>query len=160
MQGPLANTGRTRVRRQATETSRSVATPACRRPRIDPAVALFAERANEASSSFRLTQRNAAAVGAICWRLGGLPLALELAAVHIRHLGPTELLARLDQAIQQDGARDLPDRQRTIRATLDWSYGLLSPQEQAIFRRASVFAGGWTLISDRQPRQPTSALIL
>ena len=110
-----------------------------------PAVALFTARAKEASSSFRLTQRNAAAVGAICWRLGGLPLALELAASQSRHLGPTELLARLDQAIQQGGARDLPDRQRTMRATLDWSYGLLSSREQAVFRRLSVFAGGWSL---------------
>jgi predicted ATPase/transcriptional regulator with XRE-family HTH domain len=110
-----------------------------------PAAELFVERATEASPAFELTQKNAAAVAAICWRLEGLPLALELAAAHARFLGPTALLSRLDQALQAGGARDLPERQRTMRATLDWSHGLLSEQEKALFRRLSVFAGGWTL---------------
>ena len=110
-----------------------------------PAVKLFVERAREASPAFELTRANAAAVAAICWRLEGLPLALELAAAQTRFLGPTALLSRLDQALQAGGARDLPERQRTMRATLDWSYDLLHNPEKELFRRLSVFAGGFTL---------------
>jgi tetratricopeptide (TPR) repeat protein len=110
-----------------------------------PAARLFVERATEASPAFELTQRNAAAVAAICWRLDGLPLALELAAAQARFLGPTALLSRLDRALQAGGARDLPERQRTMRATLDWSHGLLTEEERALFRCLSVFAGGFTL---------------
>jgi predicted ATPase/DNA-binding XRE family transcriptional regulator len=110
-----------------------------------PAVELFVERARAASPSFGLTEANAAAVAAICWRLDGLPLALELAAARARFLGPTALLSRLDQALQAEGARDLPERQRTMRATLDWSHDLLHVPEKELFRRLSVFAGGWTL---------------
>ena len=109
------------------------------------AAELFVERARQANPSFSLTQENAAAVAAICWRVDGLPLALELAAAKARFLGPTELLARLDHAVQSDGARDLPERQRTMRATLDWSHALLSREEQALFWRLSVFSGGFTL---------------
>jgi transcriptional regulator with XRE-family HTH domain len=107
-----------------------------------PAAELFIERAEEASPAFELTQANAAAVAAICWRLDGLPLALELAAARTRFLGPTALLSRLDQALQAGGARDLPERQRTMRATLDWSHELLHEPERQLFRRLSVFAGG------------------
>jgi predicted ATPase/DNA-binding XRE family transcriptional regulator len=110
-----------------------------------PAVELFAERARAASPSFELTEANAAAVAAICWRLDGLPLALELAAARVRFLGPTALLSRLDRALEAGGARDLPERQRTMRATLDWSHDLLHNPEKELFRRLSVFAGGWTL---------------
>jgi predicted ATPase/DNA-binding XRE family transcriptional regulator len=110
-----------------------------------PAVELFAERARAASPSFELTEANAAAVAAICWRLDGLPLALELAAARMRFLGPTALLSRLDRALEAGGARDLPERQRTMRATLDWSHDLLHNPEKELFRRLSVFAGGWTL---------------
>ena len=110
-----------------------------------PAAGLFIERAEDASPSFELTQANAAAVAAICWRLDGLPLALELAAAQTRFLGPTALLSRLDQALQAGGARDLPERQRTMRATLDWSHELLHEPEKTLFRRLSVFAGGFTL---------------
>ena len=110
-----------------------------------PSVKLFAERARAASPSFELTQANVAAVAAICWRLDGLPLALELTAARVRFLGPTALLSRLDRALEADGARDLPERQRTMRATLDWSYDLLHNPEKELFRRLSVFAGGWTL---------------
>jgi predicted ATPase/DNA-binding XRE family transcriptional regulator len=110
-----------------------------------PAVELFAERARAASPSFELTEANAAAVAAICWRLDGLPLALELAAARVRFLGPTALLSRLDRALEAGGARDLPERQRTMRATLDWSHNLLHEPEKELFRRLSVFAGGWTL---------------
>ena len=110
-----------------------------------PAVELFVERARSASPAFELTDANAAAVAAICWRLDGLPLALELAAAQTRYLGPTELLARLDQALQARGARDLPERQRTMRSTIDWSHDLLNERERNLFERLSVFAGGFTL---------------
>jgi predicted ATPase/transcriptional regulator with XRE-family HTH domain len=108
-----------------------------------PAARLFADRAGEANPSFEITGKNAASVAAICWRLDGLPLALELAAAKTRYLGPTELLSRLDRALEAGGARDLPERQRTMRATLDWSHDLLSDEEKALFRRLSVFAGGF-----------------
>jgi predicted ATPase/DNA-binding XRE family transcriptional regulator len=110
-----------------------------------PAARLFLDRAREASPAFLLTRENAASVAAICWRLEGLPLALELAAAHARFLGPTELLSRLDRALEAGGARDLPERQRTMRTTLDWSHELLSEAERAMFRRFSVFAGGFEL---------------
>ena len=110
-----------------------------------PAVELFVERAREASPSFDLTDANAAAVAAICWRLDGLPLALELVAARTRFLGPTALLSRLDRALEAGGARDLPERQRTMRSTLDWSHELLHAPEKELFRRLSVFVGGWTL---------------
>jgi predicted ATPase/transcriptional regulator with XRE-family HTH domain len=109
------------------------------------AVELFVERAKAVSPSFELSQSNSAAVAAICWRLDGLPLALELAAARVRFLDPTALLARLDQALRAGGARDLPERQRTMRATLDWSHELLHEAEREFFGRLSVFAGGWTL---------------
>ncbi|MDQ4128058.1 MAG: helix-turn-helix domain-containing protein [Actinomycetota bacterium] len=119
-------------------------------PRVEevaqtPAAALFIQRAEEASPAFELTQSNASAVAAICWRLDGLPLALELAAARMRFLGPTVLLSRLNQALQSGGARDLPVRQRTLRATLDWSHELLHEPERKLFRRSSIFAGGFTL---------------
>jgi predicted ATPase/DNA-binding XRE family transcriptional regulator len=111
-----------------------------------PAARLFLDRAREASSTFLLTHKNAASVAAICWRLDGLPLALELAAAQARFLGPTDLLSRLDRALEAGGgARDLPERQRTMHATLDWSYHLLSEPERTLFRRLSVFAGGFSL---------------
>ena len=108
------------------------------------ATRLFIERAREASPSFELTSANAAVVAKICRRLEGLPLALELAAAKVGFLGPVALLSRLDQAIEAGGARDLPARQRTMRATLQWSYDLLS-EEKVLFRRLSVFAGGFSL---------------
>jgi tetratricopeptide (TPR) repeat protein len=110
-----------------------------------PSAELFARRAREANPAFSLTRKNAASVAAICWRLDGLPLALELAAARARFLGPTELLARLDRALEAGGARDLPERQRTMRATLDWSHDLLSDREKALFQRLSVFVGGFGL---------------
>jgi predicted ATPase/DNA-binding XRE family transcriptional regulator len=106
---------------------------------------LFAERARAASPAFKLTPQNSGAVAAICWRLAGLPLALELAAAKVRFLDPATLLSRLDQALSAVGARDLPERQRTMWATLDWSHELLSEEEQILFRRLSVFVGGFSL---------------
>ncbi|CAA9434270.1 MAG: hypothetical protein AVDCRST_MAG03-3511 [uncultured Rubrobacteraceae bacterium] len=108
-----------------------------------PAVDLFVRRARQASPGFEPSEANAAAIAAICWRLEGLPLAIELAAARIRFLGPTALLARLDRALEASGARDLPERQRTMRATLDWSHDLLDEPERGLFRRLSVFAGGF-----------------
>ena len=110
-----------------------------------PAVELFVRRARQASPSFEPSEANAAAVAAICWRLEGLPLAIELAAARVRFLGPTALLSRLDRALEASGARDLPERQRTMRATLDWSHDLLSEPEKDLFARLSVFAGGFDL---------------
>jgi predicted ATPase len=110
-----------------------------------PSGRLFVERARAVSPAFGITGENAAAIASICWRLAGLPLALELAAARVRLLSPSFLLARLDQALSAGWARDVPERQRTMSATLDWSHDLLSEPEKALFRRLSVFAGGFSL---------------
>jgi predicted ATPase/DNA-binding XRE family transcriptional regulator len=110
-----------------------------------PAGTLFVERARSTSSGFRLTAENAADVAAICWRLAGLPLALELAAANTKFLDPATLLSRLDRALSTAWGRDLPERQRTMRATLDWSYGLLGERESRLLGRLSVFVGGFSL---------------
>jgi predicted ATPase/transcriptional regulator with XRE-family HTH domain len=111
------------------------------------AVELFVQRARAAMPSFALTDTNALAVAAICRRLDGLPLALELAAVRSALFTPQELLAQLDQrlALLTTGAVDLPTRQQTLKRAIDWSYNLLDEREQALFRRLGVFVGGWTL---------------
>ena len=112
-----------------------------------PAVALFVERAKAVKHEFTLTKENAPAVAAICSRLDGLPLAIELAAARIKLLSPSAMLARLESRLNllTGGARDLPTRQQTLRNTVDWSYGLLNVAEQTLFRRLSVFVGGGTL---------------
>ena len=106
---------------------------------------LFVDRARAVSPGFELAEGDAATVAAICWRLAGLPLALELAAARARFIDPGGLLARLDKALSSGWARDVPERQRTMRATLDWSYDLLSASERSLFERLSVFSGGFTL---------------
>ncbi|HEX3819695.1 MAG TPA: protein kinase [Candidatus Sulfotelmatobacter sp.] len=112
-----------------------------------PAIALFVERAQAVKREFALTRENAPAVAAICARLDGLPLAIELAAARIKLLSPSAMLTRLESRLNllTGGARDLPSRQQTLRSTVDWSYGLLNSAEQTLLRRLSVFAGGCTL---------------
>lgn len=112
-----------------------------------PAVDLFVQRARAVAPDFALTPANAPTVAALCRRLDGLPLAIELAAARIRILPPRALLDRLDNRLQvlSGGAPHLPERQQTLRGALDWSYNLLTSGERALFRRLSVFAGGCSL---------------
>ena len=110
-------------------------------------VALFVARALAVRPDFSLTEANAPIVAEICRRLDGLPLAIELAAARLRIMGVEELLDRLSDrfALLTGGAMDAPERHRTLRAAIEWSHDLLEPDEQAFFRRLSVFAGGWSL---------------
>ena len=111
------------------------------------AIALFVQRATAVKPDFTLREDNAAAVAEICSRLDGLPLAIELAAARTKLLSPSAMRTRLASRLQllTGGARDLPARQQTLRQAIDWSYDLLSPPEQKLFRRLSVFVGGCTL---------------
>jgi predicted ATPase/class 3 adenylate cyclase len=108
------------------------------------AVRLFIERAQTVRPDFAITAANAPSVAEICVRLDGLPLAIELAATRIRVLSPQAMLARLDQRLRllTGGSQDLDERQQTLRATIEWSYDLLSEQEQILFARLGVFVGG------------------
>ena len=124
---------------------------------------VFTERARAADPGFALTGGNAAAVAEIR-RLDGLPLAIELAAARVRLLPPQALASRLDQrfSVLIGGARDLPERRRTLRNTLDWSFGLLTGSEQALLARLGVFVGSFGLPAaeavgaDAQDPGPTS----
>ena len=111
------------------------------------AAQLFCQRARSAEPGFAATAKNAAAIAEICWRLDGIPLALELAAGRIKVLSVEQVAARLDDrfGLLTGGSRTALPRQQTLRATLDWSHNLLSDPERAVLRRASVFAGGFAL---------------
>lgn len=122
----------------------------------EPAVRLFVARAQAVSRDFVLTDANAGDVAALVARVDGLPLAIELAAARARVLSPAALLDRLTSSLDvlRDSAPDLPDRQRTLRATIDWSYDLLSAREQGLFADLAAFAGGWTVDAAEQVCTP------
>jgi predicted ATPase/class 3 adenylate cyclase len=129
------------------------------------AVRLFIERAKAARPEFSVTDQNAPAVAEICARLDGLPLAIELAAARIKLLTPGAMLERLGSRLKLlgGGSRDLPERQRTLRGTIEWSHALLEEGEQVLFARLAVFSGGRTLeaietICDARGDLPVDAL--
>ena len=137
---------------------RSLLIPPMRRPepdRLPPiqelrsieSIALFVARAREANPSFELTEENAAAVASICKSLDGLPLAIELAAARARLLSPPMILERLERplALLAAHSEGVPERQTSLRAAIDWSHELLDESERTLFRRLSVFAGGWSI---------------
>ena len=111
------------------------------------AVRLFLERARAVRPDFAVTTENAPAIAEICFRLDGLPLAIELAAARVKLLAPSAILARLDRSLPllTGGPRDLPARQQTLRGAIAWGYDLLEPSEQALFRQLAVFRRGFTL---------------
>jgi predicted ATPase len=111
------------------------------------AVRLFTERAAFAQPGFGLTSQNAAAVAAICARVDGIPLAIELAAARVRGLPPEQIATRLDERFRllTGGSRTALPRQQTLRATIDWSYNLLTEAERTLLRRLAVFVGGCTI---------------
>jgi predicted ATPase len=112
-----------------------------------PSIALFVSRAQAVNPHFTLTEANALVVAEICSRLDGLPLAIELAAAHTKLLKPQDLLTRLNHrfSLLSGGPADLPPRQRTLRAAIQWSYDLLVDWEHIFFSRLAVFLGGWTV---------------
>jgi predicted ATPase/class 3 adenylate cyclase len=129
------------------------------------AVRLFIERAKAARPAFSVTDENAPAVAEICARLDGLPLAIELAAARIKLLPPAAMLERLGSRLKllSGGARDLPERQRTLRGTIEWSFALLEEGERVLFARLAVFSGGRTLeaieaVCDAKGDLPVEAL--
>jgi predicted ATPase/DNA-binding XRE family transcriptional regulator len=130
----------------------------------DPASELFLARARDVRPDLPADAETLAAVREVCRRLDGLPLALELAAVHVRALSPQLLLDRLTRRLPllNAGPRDLPDRQRTMRDAIAWSEHLLSPDDQRLFCRLAVFAGGWSLAAAEAicalPGEPATVL--
>jgi predicted ATPase/class 3 adenylate cyclase len=126
-------------------------------------IRLFVERAQAANFEFAISDRNAHAIAEICSHLDGLPLAIELAAARVNVFSPQALLARLEHrlAVLTSGPRDLPVRQQTLRQAIAWSYDLLTPGEQMLFRRLAVFSGSCTLIAVEavvQGGQPDTSL--
>ncbi len=124
------------------------------------AVALFIERAATVRPDFRITTENAPAIAEICARLDGLPLAIELAAARVRLLSPQAILTRLERrlGLLSGGARDLPERQQTLRGAISWSHDLLDQVQQALFARLSVFVGGCSLTSAQTVCDPDGDL--
>ncbi|MBT3273826.1 MAG: tetratricopeptide repeat protein [Spirochaetales bacterium] len=122
------------------------------------AVGLFVNRAAAIQPDFEMNGDNASVVGDICRRLDGLPLAIELAVARLRLLPPREMLKRLDKSLSFliRGAKDRPSRQQTLRGTIDWSYDLLDKRARRIFRRLSVFAGGFTLNAAEDVCRPSN----
>jgi predicted ATPase/class 3 adenylate cyclase len=142
---------------ESTYPVRSLSLPDTRQPLPDnlsqyDAVRLFIERAVAIQPNFQVTNQNAPAVAQVCVRLDGIPLAIELAAARIRGLGVEQITSRLDDRFRllTGGSRTALPRQRTLQATIDWSYKLLSEEERVLLRRLSVFAGGWTLEAAEQ----------
>lgn len=123
-------------------------------------IELFVERARAARPAFELTDENAPVIATICRRLDGLPLAIELAAARLNVLAPNQILSRLDDRLTllASARRDLPDRQRTLRATIDWSHDLLSDAERTAFHRFSVFTGGADLDAVQEVVDPKREL--
>lgn len=111
------------------------------------AIQLFVDRAQRAFPAFTLTPHNAPAIAQVCCRLDGLPLAIELAAARVKMLSVAQIVERLDDRFRLliDGSPTAPARQQTLKASLDWSYDLLSPPEQILFRRLAIFTGGFDL---------------
>jgi predicted ATPase/class 3 adenylate cyclase len=124
------------------------------------ALTLFVERAMAVDPSFALDEDNSRAVVEICRRLDGLPLAIELAASRLRLLSPSALLERLDRGLRllASSSRDVPSRQRTLRAAIEWSYNLLAPEIATLFRRICVFAGGFTIAAAESVSDPEDEL--
>jgi tetratricopeptide (TPR) repeat protein len=124
------------------------------------AVALFVHRARAVEPSFRVTVSNADAVAELCRRLDGLPLAIELAASRTKMLSPEAILERLERRLDllTGGPIDVPVRQRTLREAIAWSHDLLDDDERALFRRLSVFAGGWTVDAAERVADPDRRL--
>ena len=125
----------------------------------DPAVQLFVERVRDVRADFSLTPENAMVIAAICRKLDGLPLALELAAPWLAMLSPADLLRRLaaNDDLPATAQHDLPERQRTVTATVAWSYQLLPPDEQAAFRRLGVFPGSFSVEAAAEVLDPGSS---
>ncbi|GAC1357233.1 MAG: hypothetical protein NVSMB38_39380 [Ktedonobacteraceae bacterium] len=122
------------------------------------AVELFLQRTHIVNPTFHMTPANASTIAAICTRLDGLPLAIELAAARLKLFSPHDLLTKLERRLHvlTRGSRDLPERQQTLRSTIQWSYDLLNADEQRLFRQLSVFVGGCTLKAIQKVYSSTS----
>jgi predicted ATPase/class 3 adenylate cyclase len=144
---PLGFTGEVAFRVPALSMPDPRHVPPLERAATYEAIRLFVDRGAAVKSDFTLTEENVAAVTQICQRLDGIPLAIELAAARVRTLAVQQIAAHLDERFRllTGGSRTAQARHQTLRGLIDWSHGLLSEAERALFRRVSVFVGGWTL---------------